>query len=66
MAKVTATARMTVMVEIDVESHWGPGCTVEQVHEQAATDAENKIRKIQGMRIVGNPTLKMITHDAGA
>lgn len=63
MPKFMASARMSVLIEVDVTSTWGGGATVEQVHKQAEESARNKLREVKGLRIIGEPSIKMITHE---
>lgn len=39
-----ARARVQLTVEIEVTSNWGAGCSIQQVYEQAATEAKGAIR----------------------
>jgi hypothetical protein len=36
--RIGATARVTVVLEIDASASWGPGCTVEQIQRQAGQE----------------------------
>lgn len=63
MSKFNACARMSVLIEVDVTSTWGGATTVEQVHKQAEESARNKLREVKGLRIIGEPSIKMITHE---
>ena len=38
--RIQSVARVTVVLEIKVDSVWGPDCTVEQVYKQAADSAK--------------------------
>lgn len=63
MPKFSSAARMVVLVEVDVSSNWGSDCTIAQVHKQAEESARHRLQEIRGLRIIGNPTIKMITHE---
>lgn len=65
----TATARVTLTVEVLIRSHWGTGCTIDQVHKQAAEEAvgfiENQVsQKFPEARarlhIVGKPKVDAV------
>jgi len=44
--KVTAKARVQIIVEIET-SAWGGDCTLEQMYKQAAEDGLNKLRSLR-------------------
>lgn len=55
--KTQATARVRVTVEVDTSS-WGDKCTVEQIMNQASSEAVTKVKGMVhkgGGRIVGDP-----------
>jgi hypothetical protein len=66
--KKTASARVTVTVEIDVGSSWGDDCSVGQVHDSASREALGKLRHLietdghalRQMRIIGAPKVVAI------
>jgi hypothetical protein len=67
-----AYARVTLTVEIDVGSAWAPDCSVKQVHDQAATEAINKLQNIlleasagRRIRVVGKPKVDCIIANMG-
>lgn len=60
--RVTARARVTVTLEIEVPDSWGTDCTVKQVHDQAVDAALAIIEKVKQRgyvhyRILGEPTV---------
>lgn len=42
----SVTARATVTVEVRVGSTWNPSTTMQQIHDQARTDAEGVLVKL--------------------
>lgn len=65
------TARVTVHLEIKVSSTWGPDCSLEQVHKQAADEAIGLIRNAKdnaamasklakSVRLMGEPLVTAI------
>lgn len=62
-ASTNATAKVRLLVEVDVNSSWGKDCGVEQIHKQAADEAQGVIRQMyqkpdeyrNRVRIVGPP-----------
>lgn len=53
MAKVMATARVQITVDIDVEGAWDSDCTVGQVQEQAKESALTALRNgllVEGLK----------------
>lgn len=42
--RITAVARVRVLVEVQVRGAWGEDCTVGQVHAQALEGAKDRIR----------------------
>lgn len=66
---VRAIAKVHVVVEIDAGA-WGDGCTLAQVHAQAAKEASNRIHearealKRSDMRIVEiRPVMTVVTQE---
>lgn len=60
--RVSARARVTVTLEIEVTDSWGTDCTVQQVHQQATESALGVIRRVKDRgyvdyRIIGEPTV---------
>ena len=49
--EITARARATVTLEIDLGSTWGSDCNMKQVFNQARDDAKRVIREISTPRI---------------
>ena len=47
-------------------ANWGPDCTVAQVHKQGEQAVRRKLEEVQGLRIIGTPVLKLITHSEEA
>lgn len=65
MAKDTTTVvRVRVEVEVSVGA-WGPDCTIGQAYQQAADEAEERVRAlcapVQGVRFVAAKSLRAIT-----
>jgi len=62
--KGTVTAVITMTIEVDSRSTWGPTCTVDQVQKQGAEGAVNEIRGLidqrRYIRIVGKPVVKAV------
>ncbi|WP_281686409.1 hypothetical protein [Pseudomonas citronellolis] len=54
---ITTRAVVQVTVEVQLPTTWEPGCSVEQVHKQAAIEATNRLQNALGtdggMRIRG-------------
>jgi len=59
-----ATARVTLTVEIDAAS-WQVSSSAEQIFEAAGREAENRLsillQKERGIRVVGGPTVTLVT-----
>lgn len=66
-----ATARVTLEVEIKVNATWGPDCSIQQVHQQAAEEAIGRIRNATSspmcarnladtIKVVGEPKVTAI------
>ncbi len=57
--KITATARVQILVEVRVPSTWGPECSIGQLHKQAAGEARAKLLVLAADKreftIVGEP-----------
>lgn len=63
--KVTATARVTMTIEVDTDGGaWGHDCTVAQVYKQALDGVRNRMevlfRRERGIRIQGEMKVTMI------
>jgi transcription elongation GreA/GreB family factor len=58
----TASARVTVTVDVAVTDGWGPECTVSQVYKQAADVAANRIRALakEGLTLIGQPKVTAV------
>lgn len=64
----SATARVTLHLEIDVDSTWGADCSIQQVHAQAVDGARGAIRNLldknpdqrRRMRVVGDPIISAV------
>lgn len=62
----SASARVTLEVEIQVSSKWGADCSIQQVHQQALEEASVKLSRViaeseaGGIRIVGNPKISAV------
>lgn len=61
--RIRATARVRVTLEIDGGGPWGPECSVDQVHRQAAEHALSWVRRLPHgpARVVGDPVVLMVT-----
>jgi hypothetical protein len=53
-AKVTATARVTLTIEIEIPSSWGESCDLAQVHKQASETAVGMLRDHHGKHLIGD------------
>lgn len=70
MTSKIATASATVTATFDIHivhgGSWGGDCTVDQVHRQAIDGARGLINKmiasVPGVSLVGQLSVKMITH----
>jgi hypothetical protein len=61
----TATARVTLTVEIDIGSTWGDDCKLSQVYDQAKEQAVTAVKNVFQSRvtIIGVPTVNaIVTH----
>ncbi len=63
--KVSASARVTLTVEVDVGSTWGEACQLKQIHKQASEEAVGALMRhihsgARGMRIVGKPNVTAV------
>ena len=64
--KIDAVAKVVVTIEVGATGHWGDTCTVRQIQEQATSQVLNHLRrtlKDSGMSIIGEPRVKIITHE---
>jgi hypothetical protein len=66
--KHSASAHVTLTLEVDVGSAWGGNSTVAQVHQQAGDDAVgavlhmiNAANRRSWMRVVGQPRVTTVT-----
>lgn len=63
--RLHATAKVTVVLEIDGASGWGEECTVRQVHDQAVAGARGTLQRLlkdaAGVRLIGEPALGQVT-----
>jgi hypothetical protein len=61
-------AVVTVGIEVDPASVWGPNATVEQIRKQAIEDALGRLgRVVDGhpeIRLVGEPRVTVVTIEA--
>lgn len=46
LGKVSATARVTLTLEVEVSSNWDADCSIAQVYEQAEREAKGAIRHL--------------------
>ena len=63
--KYSATARVTLTLEVSVGSSWGEDCTVKQVHDQAAEEALGFVGKLVAdhkdrIRFIGEPAVMAV------
>lgn len=62
----TATVRVTVVVEVNLSSAWGPDCTMQQVYGQGTSEAINHVRnRLQAAtncRVIGATTTDIVVH----
>ncbi len=59
----TASAIVTVTVEVPVPGGWGSDCTIEQVNRQASEKAQSMLNNAIGptkFRLVGDPKVKKV------
>jgi hypothetical protein len=68
MAKIGFTARVAIMVEIDVSSeHWNEQTPAEQLHREGKQIGIDRIRDLctrsYAVRLIGDPTCQMILFD---
>jgi len=68
MAKIGFTARVSVMIEIDVHSdHWNEQTPAEQLHREGKQIGVERIRDLCNrsyvVRLVGDPVCQMILFD---
>lgn len=62
----TATAKVQVILEINIPSSWGDDCTVGQVGKQAIDSAKGILRRTLAdtdIKILGNIDLSTITYN---
>lgn len=45
MAKLQGTARVRVLVEVQLADTWGSECTVEQIHKQAMDSVSSRLSR---------------------
>lgn len=68
IAKVSATARVSLTIEISVGDSWGEDCKMDQVYRQAADSAIGRLQRIVsdakvvhgGIRVIGEPKVTAI------
>ncbi len=66
--RITASARVTVLLEIPASSTWGPLCSMEQLRKQAITDAIGTIKKMSSLaevevKVIGTPKVSAVVID---
>lgn len=70
LIRKTATARVTLTVEIDVRSTWGDGCDIAQVYRQAEDQARGYLRnafeKEKRARVSGKPKIVAVISEKDA
>ena len=55
-ARVSASARVTVTVEIMATSTWGEDCPLSQIRKQAAEEIVARIKRgAPDVKVIGNP-----------
>lgn len=45
--RITTGARVTVVLDMDLDDAWGPDCRLEQIFKQAEDAARNRFRFLQ-------------------
>lgn len=67
MPQHTATARVTLMIEVDVAGTWGSDSPIAKVYTQAAEEAAGHVRNLIGqnpdVRLVGEPQTQKVVAD---
>ena len=70
--KTTARVRARVTVSVDLGRAWGDDCTMSQVRQQGAEQAENRVRNAladsgaKGVTVLGVESLEMtVVSEAG-
>ena len=58
---MTTRARVSMTVEILLKAEWSDDCTLAQVRQQAAQEAENKIRRLLSENLIGVSDIEVIT-----
>lgn len=60
--KAIATARVTLTIEIDINSTWGETSHISQVFDQATTEAKNAVQNTfkNRCKIIGEPKVEAI------
>lgn len=61
----TATARVTVTLDIAVHGSWGENCTIGQLRDQATESARNVLTNTlekYDVRIIGQMQVTSVTH----
>jgi len=62
-----ARAVVELRVEVQLGARWGAACTVQQVLDQAAREAESTVRArlkdVSGVRVVGGPRVVTVVMD---
>lgn len=64
MAEIFATARVTLTVEIDAAS-WDVKSSAEQIFNAAGREAKQRLEQLfqkeRGVRVIGEPAVKLVT-----
>lgn len=57
--RITAGAKVQLVVELSALGSWGHDCTIAQVHKQAAESAIGRLRNsnLENARIIGEPII---------
>lgn len=71
--RIKATARVSLTLDFDGGSHWGPECTAEQIHDQATSFAVSQLTKLLSLAkqsdidvsYIGNPDVRFILARVG-
>lgn len=64
--RITASAIVTLTIEIESYSSWGPECSVDQIHSQAAKEVTSQVKKAlkEGRcgvtRLIGEPLVRSV------
>lgn len=64
MMKLSATAHVSVLVEVHISRPWDATTAAETIHKQASEEATAVLRRLtdkeSALRIIGDPQVRMI------